>query len=139
MGSRRYVDVNVFVYWLGDHPIFGERAREWIERIEISRKYTYFTSALTIYETVVILAGLLGRSLRDSEFVEGVIKAFTELETLSVIPLTDQIMVEALRVMGRYGLDYEDSIHLASALAVKASEIISDDKDFDKSPLERTF
>jgi len=30
----RYVDVNVFVYWLGDDPVFGDEATGIIERIE---------------------------------------------------------------------------------------------------------
>jgi len=30
----RYVDVNVFIYWLGKHPVYGEKAFDWIQKIE---------------------------------------------------------------------------------------------------------
>ena len=36
---RRYVDVNVFVYWLCGHPTFGEKAKSWIEKIEKEGNY----------------------------------------------------------------------------------------------------
>ena len=139
MEPKRYVDVNIFVYWLGGHPTFGERAKSWISNIEKSRRRTYYTSILTIYETIIIIAGILGRNLRDHEIVERIINAFSELEALEVIPLTRTIAVEALKTMKKYGLDYEDSVHLATALAVKASEIVSHDKDFDKASIKRVF
>ena len=34
MEPEGYVDVNVFVYWLGGHPVFGEAALEWVRRVE---------------------------------------------------------------------------------------------------------
>ncbi|MCC6024602.1 MAG: PIN domain-containing protein [Thaumarchaeota archaeon] len=41
--------------------------------------------------------------------------------------------------MKEYGLDYEDALHLAVALRNKAEEIISNDQDFDRTPLKRRF
>jgi predicted nucleic acid-binding protein len=41
--------------------------------------------------------------------------------------------------MKEYGLDYEDALHLAAALRSKVREIISNDQDFDKTPLKRRF
>jgi len=41
--------------------------------------------------------------------------------------------------MEEYNLDYEDSLHLTTALRTDAKEIISNDKDFDKTPLKRSF
>ena len=34
--SRFYVDVNVFVYWLGNHPKYGQAALEWVKKMETS-------------------------------------------------------------------------------------------------------
>jgi predicted nucleic acid-binding protein len=56
--------------------------------------------------------GLIGRSLKDQELVD---------------------------LMKEYGLDYEDDLHLAVALRNKAKEIISNDQDFDRTPLKRRF
>lgn len=41
--------------------------------------------------------------------------------------------------MGEYELDYEDSLHLASAMRMGATEIISNDRDFDRTPFKRVF
>jgi len=41
--------------------------------------------------------------------------------------------------MREYELDCEDALHLAVALKGKAKEIISNNQDFDKTPLRRGF
>lgn len=140
MGPEGYVDVNVFVYWLGGHPVFGEAALEWIRRVEAASRGRYVTSSLTLYETLVVLAGLTGRSLRDRGFVGVVLRSITGLPGLLVVPFSLDDAVEALELMGRYGLDYEDALHLAVALRVGAEKIISNDGDFDGIPgLVRVF
>ena len=59
MVEKKYVDVNVFAYWLGAHPEFGTRAREWVESINEAKHGEYITSTLTLYELAVIMAMLL--------------------------------------------------------------------------------
>jgi predicted nucleic acid-binding protein len=134
-----YVDVNIFIYWLGRHPAFGEKAYQWIKNIEASRKVKYITSTLTVYETLVIIAGLTGNSLRDKLFVEGVINALVGIQNLVITPFTLEDGIEAVSLMDEYGIDYEDALHLAIALRNKVGRIISNDKDFDKTPLKRVF
>lgn len=41
--------------------------------------------------------------------------------------------------MKKYDLDYEDSLHFAAALKTSVKEIVSNDEDFDKTPLKRIF
>jgi len=48
-------------------------------------------------------------------------------------------MINALNFMEKYDLDYEDSLHLATAIRMGINKIISNDKDFDKTPLKRKF
>lgn len=139
MVERRYVDVNVFVYWLSAHPIFGESARRWVNEIEKAKAGEYITSTLTIYEALVILAGLTGRSLKDEGYVGVVIEAITGLSKLAIEPLTLDDIVRAVEHMKTYNLDYEDALHLAVALRSGASKIISNDRDFDRTPLKRIF
>ena len=134
-----YVDVNIFVYWLGNHPSFGRRAHRWIKKIENARPGEYITSSLTLYETLVIVTGLTGRSLKGTSLVEGVIDSMIRLKGLVIEPLKPEDFIQAVELMKEYDIDYEDSIHLAVALRKKAKEIVSNDEDFDKSPLKRTF
>ncbi|RJX16593.1 PIN domain-containing protein, partial [Candidatus Bathyarchaeota archaeon] len=42
-------------------------------------------------------------------------------------------------LLKKFKLDYEDALHLAVAFKVKAKEIISNDKDFDKTTIKRRF
>lgn len=139
MVDRRYVDINIFVYWLGNHPKFGETAYKWIKKIENSPRGEYLTSSLTLYETLVIIAGLTGKNLKDKTFTEAVVNSITSIKGLRVEPLRQADFTKAMDLMDECKLDYEDSIHLAVALRTGAQEIISNDKDFDISPIKRTI
>ncbi|MEM3766334.1 MAG: type II toxin-antitoxin system VapC family toxin [Candidatus Bathyarchaeia archaeon] len=134
-----YVDVNVFVYWLGNHPNLGRRSYEWIRKIEGASRGKYVTSALTLYQIMVIIAGLTGKNLKDQELVEEVVNSIEGLSGLRIMPLTVEDITEAAKLMKEHSLDYEDAIHLTSALRSRAKEIISNDEDFDRTPLKRRF
>ena len=124
---------------MGKHPFFGEKAYQWIKNIEVSPKAKYVTSTLTIYETLAIIAGLTGNSLKDKLFVEEVINAIVGIQNLVITPFTLEDGMEAINLMMEYSLDYEDALHLATALRNRVKKIISNDKDFDKTPLKRIF
>jgi len=134
-----YVDINIFVYWLGNHPTFGKEAYNWIKKIEEAPRGRYVTSALTIYQTMVIIAGLTGKNLKDKRLIEGILNPIESLPGLTIAPLTAEDMKRAAELMKEHDLDYEDAVHLATALRAKAKEMISNDKDFDKAPLRRKF
>ena len=131
-----YVDVNVFVYWLGNHPKFGETSHKWIKEIENSPRGKYATSSLAVYETLVIIAGLSGKTLRDKSFTQEIINSM-EIKNLLIEPLKLEDLTKATCLMKEYTLDFEDSLHLATAFRINAKEIISNDKDFDQTPLKR--
>ena len=97
--SPRYVDINIFVYWLGKHPTLGKVALEWIRRIEGSSRGSYVTSSLTLYETLVIMSGLVGRSLRDKTLIEGVVNPIMNLKGLVIEPLRPEDYTQALDLM----------------------------------------
>ncbi|HID90952.1 TPA: PIN domain-containing protein [Candidatus Bathyarchaeota archaeon] len=126
----RYVDVNVIVYWLGDDPIFGERATEIAERIEGGEKAV--TSSLTIWLAHIVLSNLAER-YSSKELLERI----KGLVFLRVEPLLLSDYERAVELVGEYGLDLEDAVHLAVALRVGAEEIYSADSDFDVTPLRR--
>ncbi|MEM1995196.1 MAG: type II toxin-antitoxin system VapC family toxin [Nitrososphaerales archaeon] len=137
--SEGYIDVNVFVYWLGNHPTLGRTSYEWVRKIEGASRGKYVTSALTLYQIMVIIAGLTGKNLKDQELVEEAVNSIEGLPGLRIMPLTMEDLIEAAKLMKEYSLDYEDAIHLASALKSRAKEIISNDVDFDRTPLKRRF
>jgi len=61
VNPESYIDTNVFIYWLGKHPAYGEKARQWIKRVGEAPRGKYATSSLTIYRILMIVAGLAGR------------------------------------------------------------------------------
>jgi predicted nucleic acid-binding protein len=134
-----YVDINIFVYWLGNHPTFGKQAHQWIKKIEEARRGKYATSSLTLYQILVIMSGLTGKNLKDQKLVEEITNSIISLPGLTIIPLTEKDIIQAKSLMEEYQLDYEDALHLAAALKIKAKEIISNDQDFNKTPLRRIF
>jgi len=134
-----YVDINIFVYWLGNHPKFGETAHKWIKKIENSQRGKYITSSLTLYEALVIIAGLTGKNLKDKAFTESVINSLTHIKGLTIEPLKPEDFTKATDLMKEHNLDLEDSIHLAVALRTGAQEILSNDTDFDQTPIKRNM
>ena len=137
-GERKYVDVNVFVYWLTGEKKYLNRAKKWIEEIEL-RRGKFYTSVLTIYEVMVIIAGLTGRNLKDKELIETILKALTSLPGLNFVNLEEKDFEKAIELMDKYHLDLEDALHLASALKVGAKTIITNDEDFERADIKRVF
>ena len=137
--TTTYVDVNIFVYWLGNHPEFGETACNWIKKIDNSKQKKYVTSSLTLYETLVIIAGLSGKNLRDKAFTEAVVSSMIHIKGLAIEPLTSEDFIKAVDLMKDYNIDHEDALHLAVALRKGAQEIISNDIDFDRTPIRRNL
>lgn len=135
----RYVDVNIFVYWLGSHPKFTEPAKKWISRMEESSRGDYVTSAITLYETLVILGDLTGKNFKDKSLIANTIHPISHIKGLTIEPLKPEDFAKAVDIMSEWKLDYEDSLHLAVALRVGAQEIVSNDKDFDLAPIKRAM
>ena len=99
--------------------------------METSPRGKYVTSALTLYETLVIIGGLTGKKLKDKNFVQQVINPITSIKGLVIESLRSEDFKKASDLMNECKLDYEDSLHLAIAIRTGAQEIISNDKDFD--------
>jgi len=127
-----YIGLENILHW-------GKTAYRWIEKIENSPKDSYLTSILTLYQTMVIMAGLTGNTLKNTDLVKNVIDSITGLQGLKVVPLALRDLIEARILMEKYELDYEDAVYLAVALRNKVKEIISNDQDFDRIPLKRMF
>ncbi len=133
--EKSYVDVNVFIYWLTADSKFGETALRWIEKVEDSPR-NYVTSSLTLWEALVIIAGITGRNLRDQDLSSRVIGAITGTG-ISILDLRKEDFVKALDYQLQ-GMDMEDAIHLCVAKRAGCGRIVSNDRDFDRF-IERVF
>jgi predicted nucleic acid-binding protein len=127
-----YVDVNVFVYWLTDHPIFGQQASKIIRGIEMGKKAC--TSSLTIWLLHIFLA----REAEDySEIV--LLERIQELPHLKIVPLEMEDFMRGIQCKNEYGIDLEDALHYAVAQRIGAQTIYSNDADFEKTDITRVF
>ena len=129
----------MFVCWLGNHPRYVQTAKKWIKEIEGSQRGDFITSTLSIYETLVVLAGLAGKNPKDKHFINQIVSAFNSIKPLRIEPLKIEDYRKAADLMNECELDFEDSLHLAVAMRTKVQEIVSNDKDFDAAQIRRVF
>jgi predicted nucleic acid-binding protein len=137
--TRYYVDVNIFVYWLSKHPLFGDTAYGWIQKITNASPREYVTSSLAIYQAVYVLAGLAGTNLRNKLFVQQITTYLTQIKNLTIESLKPEDLTNAAELMNANKLDYEDALHLAVAKRTGVMEIITNDRRFNAANIKRTF
>lgn len=127
-----YIDVNVLVYWLTDHPDFGETATTIVQRIQRGERAC--TSSLTLW----LLHVLLKRETENySEKV--LLQSIFKLKDLKIVPLTFEDYMYAVAYKEEFGLTLEDSLHYTIAKKMGTNVIYSNDTDFDKTDIERRF
>ncbi|MEM2274792.1 MAG: type II toxin-antitoxin system VapC family toxin [Thermofilum sp.] len=118
---RIYVDVNVLYYYLTAHPAYGEISKRYLE--EYSGQLV--TSSLTAWLLYVLTR------------VENIASILEEVG-VELAPLDEAVLKEASRL--KKPSDFEDRIHLATALRLGAETILSNDRDFDGIPgIRRIF
>ncbi len=120
-----YVDANVFVDAVLYEDKKGEQAKNLL--IEIANgKFAAYTSILTWDETVWVVRKFLGK---EKAAIEG--RKFVEFPNIKFIPVDTIIIIQAQRLMEKYGIRPRDSIHAATAISQGIKEIVSDDQNFD--------
>ena len=122
-----YLDSNVFILAALAEGSKAAKSKELIKKI-ILGQLEGATSSLTIDEVVwVIWKETKDRSLAIEEGLR-----ILQFDNLKIIEIDGNIMKKSLNFMKLHkSLKPRDAIHLSAALSVNASEIISDDSDFD--------
>lgn len=120
----KYFDVNVFVYYLTGDKIYGERAKKWLSIKDGDR----YTSIVTPFLLVMVLSKILGKSIKDYNFVKTVIIA---LESLGIEYLELPEWSKIVENVRKYNIDLEDSIHVTTALE-NGLDIVSNDEELKK-------
>lgn len=132
-----YVDTNVLVYWLVSDPVYGEKAMKLVESIEAGN--TAITSALSLVQVNWVMESLFKAGVIKKHDPRRMIESIAGIQNLRIVRLESSICKRALRHVERYGFDFEDAVHLETALRHKCAEILSADRDFDRGPLPRRF
>lgn len=118
------LDTNVLIYYLDQHPVFGEAALTLIKKLK-SGKAKGVTSVITLIE----LLSNFYLSEKDVEFIKD---KYLEIPNLETIEVSRDLSIEAARIRREYGFRLPDAIQLATAISAKAKAFISNDKNLKK-------
>ena len=116
-----FLDTNVFIYALSDHPSLGQTSRNILQRIEDGEEA--LISTLVLCEVAWVLEAR-GRQGSIKEALEKILS----YATIKVAPVhTDDLLVGAT-YMAQYGLDFNDAVNLAIIERSGATKVYTNDR-----------
>jgi predicted nucleic acid-binding protein len=123
VGSLLLMDSAPIIYALENHPQFEPRFRPLFEAHAVGR-LRFAVTTMTITE---VLTG----PLREAD-EESVRRYRATLESWQVITLDSEIAESAARLRATLRLKLPDAVQAASALAIKATALVTHDRDFSR-------
>jgi len=123
-GQKIYLDTNIFIYAIEGSVGFGGTLTEIFSRFDLGEA-TSFTSELALAEALV-------RPFeKDDVQIQRIYQErIRSSSTLTVVPITRQILVEAARLRSRVRLKMPDAIHAATAYSVGCGVFVTNDSRF---------
>jgi predicted nucleic acid-binding protein len=131
----RFVDTNIFIYHMDRNPVFGEKAREVLLRIEGGEEAV--TSTLVLEELFIHVEQEY--SFRD---IPKVLHSILSYDSLQVYSYTVEDMLKAIEILQdtKYAMDWDDAVIVAVMKRLGIEEIYSNDHHFDGVPsIKRVF
>ena len=121
-GSRLYLDANVYIYALEDHPRFGEAARRVLEAID--------RDGITVVAQRMILAELLPHPVKQgaSDLVQLYEELFLNHPQLVLLDTDHTTINLTTHLRAAYNLGTLDALHMASAIATKCDAFVTNDR-----------
>jgi predicted nucleic acid-binding protein len=128
----RYLDTNVIVYAIENHPKYGKKCREILENVEAG-KAEACCSVLVLVEIIGVLARINGVLRKKGEKELDVKKNVDALLSLPIhwVDLSPVVIRKAAEY--RYPIAGADYVHLVSAELNGVEEVISADRELDKA------
>ena len=120
--SRIYWDTMLFIYWLEDHPRYGDRVEQIFERMR-HRQDQLCTSSFAVGETLV------GFHKRHVIETAARVRTFFRQASVEVIPYTLETANLYAEIRAGSGLSPADSIHLACAATAGTDLFLTNDKN----------
>jgi predicted nucleic acid-binding protein len=121
VGPRVYLDSNFFIYALEEVEPWARIARKILTALDAGVCLAV-TSELSLAECLVKPLEL-GRA----EIVETYLGLLTDRRSLSVVPVTRELLVEAARLRALTRIKLPDAIHASTALQRKCSSFVTND------------
>lgn len=124
-GNRIYLDVNVWIYALEQHPTYSQVLTELFQQVD-QRILTVVTSELSLAEALV-------KPMREQNVAQqNTYRQFlSSRPNLRVIPVQRAILIEAARQRAASSsLKLPDAIHVATAVILKCTTLLTNDQKF---------
>jgi len=118
--SRIYWDTMLFVYWLEDHPVYAERMRHILSKME-ERDDQLCTSSFGAGEVLV------GPYKMNAVPAVKKIREFFESSFVQIIPYTLQTADRYAQIRANHGVSPADAIHLACAAQAGTDLFLTND------------
>jgi len=116
-----FVDTNIFIYALSDHPRLGQTSRNILQRIEDGEEA--ITSTLVLCEVAWVLEAR-GRQGDIKEALEKILSYVT----IKVAPVQADDLLVGATYMAQYGLDFNDAVNLAIIERTGATKVYTNDR-----------
>lgn len=123
-GALVAVDSAPIIYYLENHPKFAERFAPFFEAAE-NGELEIAISAITLAE---VLAGPLQHG--DELLAVQYERALTAATGWRLVPVSQQVAVQAARFRAVYNLRLPDAIQVATAVVTGAQALVTHDKAF---------
>jgi predicted nucleic acid-binding protein len=124
-GSRIYLDVNIWIYALEQHPTYAQTLTELFQQVD-QRTLTIVTSELSLAEALV-------KPMRKQDMArQSTYRQFlSSRANLRVIPVQRAILIEAARLRAaNSSLKLPDAIHVATAVILNCTTLLTNDQKF---------
>ncbi|MBD3173161.1 PIN domain-containing protein [Candidatus Bathyarchaeota archaeon] len=116
-----FLDTNIFIYALSEHPEFGAVSRGILRRVEAGEEV--FTSTLVLCEVAWVLEA---RGTQGD--IKTVLEKILSYRCLRVVEAVADDLLVGAAYMTQYGLDYNDAVNLAIAERLNIEKIYTNDK-----------
>jgi predicted nucleic acid-binding protein len=117
----RFVDTNIFIYAYTAHPLFGETAKNILNRIENGEQA--ITSTLVQCEIAWVLEAM-GRQ----GDIKSALEKIDSFKTLKVVTVNSDDLLVGANNMATENVDFNDGVNLALMMRLGITEVYSNDK-----------
>jgi predicted nucleic acid-binding protein len=119
--SLVYWDTMLFVYWFDEHPVYAERVRHILSRME-QRKDALCTSSFAVGE---VLVGPYKKGNRDAAIR---IREVLRPPFVEVLPFANDAVDHYARIRSELRVSAADGIHLACAAQAGVDLFLTNDR-----------
>ena len=118
---KRFVDTNVFIYSVTNHPRFGKTARKILTRLEGGEECV--TSTIVLCEIAWVL-----EAMGKQSYVKPTLEKILSYDGLSVLTFDSDDLLVGANNMLTYGIDFNDAVNVSVMSKVGINQVYSNDK-----------